>query len=268
MQFLKGDCLEVMKTLPDKSIDCFICDLPFGCLTSKSDVKKGVKEEDKSKYKYGNSYHCSWDVKIDLPKFWEQVKRLAKDEHTPVLMFCTARFGNDLINSNPSWFRYDLVWHKTNAVGFLNARFQPLRSHELIYIFAKKGAYYKRIDEVVEGAKEYKDKRIGIKETIYNIKERQTHGSKAGIRCSTSVVKFANKKGKGQHPTQKPQDLYKWLLERYCIEGGTILDATAGSFNSCFAGHELGLNAIGIEKEDKFYDKAIEKLKDIKINTE
>lgn len=266
MQFLKGNCLEVMKTLPDKSIDCFICDLPFGCLTSKTDVKKAVKEEEKSKYKYGNSYHCSWDVKIDLPKFWEQIFRLAKDDHTPVLMFCTTRFGNELINSNPSWFRYDLVWHKTHAVGFLNARNQPLRSHELIYIFAKKGAYYKRIDEIVEGAKEYKDKREGVIKTLYGIKEAQIHGSKAGIRCSTSVVKFANKKGKGNHPTQKPAELYEWLLKRYCPAEGTILDPTAGSFTSCFTAQKLGLKSIGIEMDEGFYEKAC-KLKNGGHNT-
>lgn len=114
--FYQGDCIEVMKDLSDASIDCFVCDLPYNQLTG-----------------------CTWDVRIDLAAFWEQVKRLAKNEHTPVLMFCNTKFGIELINSNPSWFRYDLVWAKTNAVGFLRANRTPMTCHEMIYVFAKKG---------------------------------------------------------------------------------------------------------------------------------
>jgi len=146
MNFLKGDCLDIMKTLPDKSVDCFICDLPYGCLTGGGGKEKAKRKE------AGSGDHiagCSWDIKIDLKQFWEQVKRLAKDDHTPVLMFCTTKFGAELIASNPDWFRYDLVWSKSNAVGFLSANKMPMRSHEMIYVFSKKGAYYKRVD--IEG---------------------------------------------------------------------------------------------------------------------
>jgi site-specific DNA-methyltransferase (adenine-specific) len=73
-------------------------------------------------------------------------------------------------------------------------------------------------------------------------------------------VEVANKKGKGQHPTAKPEELYKWLLERYCPEGGTMLDPTAGSFNSCFTAREMGLKAIGIEKDSGFFWKAVSRL--------
>jgi site-specific DNA-methyltransferase (adenine-specific) len=229
MQFLKGDCLEVMKTLPSKSIDCFVCDLPYGCLS----VAKATYTEDGVRVPTGE---CDWDIKIDLYKFWKEIRRLCKNDHTPILMFCTTKFGAELIASNPDWFRYDLIWYKPSGVGFLNANKQPLRSHELIYVFSKKGAYYKRIDEEVEGAKE-------------------------GIRCVKSVIEIANKKGKGNHPTQKPEELYEWLLKRYCIEGGTILDPTAGSFTSCFTANKLGLKSIGIELSDEFYDKAL-KIKD------
>ena len=78
----------------------------------------------------------------------------------------------------------------------------------------------------------------------------------AGERCPTSVITFSNKKGKGNHPTEKPRELYHWLLQRYCPDNGTVLDPTAGSFNSCFVAHELGLHAIGIEKDDIFFKKA------------
>ena len=119
---LKGDCLKVMASLPDKSVDCFICDLPYGQLSIGGKPK--VTDEKASQYGKGriqssNDGGCSWDIKIDLVEFWKQVKRLCKDEHTPVLMFCNTKFGNELINSNPKWFRYDLVWDKNHGVSFL-----------------------------------------------------------------------------------------------------------------------------------------------------
>ena len=257
MEFLKGDCLEVMKTLPDKSIDCFVCDLPYGCLGHAS------KNTNNHKGVFGGTEGCDWDIKIDLEKFWTQVKRLAKNDHTPVLMFCTTKYGAELIASNPSWFRYDLVWAKSNGVGFLSANKMPLRSHELIYVFSKKGAYYKRIDIEVEGAKEWKQFGKVDSSGVYGlvrkkpvIREVGTITSREGIRCVKSVIEVANKKSKGKHPTQKPDELYEWLLKRYCVDGGTMLDATAGSFASCFTAHKLGIKAIGIEMNEEFYNKA------------
>jgi DNA modification methylase len=268
MKLLHGDCLEVMKTLPDKSIDCFVCDLPYGCLTG-----SGGKEKSKRREAGGTDHiaGCEWDVKIDLDKFWIQVKRLAKDEHTPVLMFCTSKFGFELYNSNPDWFRYDLVWSKPNGVGFLSANKMPLRSHENIYVFSKKGANYKRVDVEVEGAREWKQfgkvEASGVYGLVRDkpvIRPVGTISSKEGIRCVKSVVEVANKKGKGNHPTQKPAELYEWLLKRYCPEGGTVLDPTAGSFTSCFVAKKLGLNAIGIEKDEVFYKKALAKTDETK----
>jgi site-specific DNA-methyltransferase (adenine-specific) len=254
MEFLKGDCLEVMKTLADKSIDCFVCDLPYGCLSNKT---LEFKHECPTSIKRING--CAWDIKINLDLFWTQIKRLAKNDHTPILMFCTTKFGAELIASNPSWFRYDIVWNKGNGVGFLCANKQPLRSHEMIYVFSKKGAYYKRID--IEGnfppTNWNKEKKM-IPSSVYNggkpLPNNTTHNTTH--RCVKSVVEIANKKGKGKHPTQKPAELYEWLLKRYCPEEGTILDPTAGSFTSCFTAQKLGLKSIGIEMNEEFYGKA------------
>ena len=255
-----GDCLEVMKTLPDKSVDCFVCDLPYGCLTNKLHVD-GSEGKSKGGLMYSAKSGCAWDIKIDLEKFWEQVKRLAKNDHTPVIQFCSTRFGYELIASNPSWFRYDLVWSKSNGVGFLRANKQPLRSHENIYVFSKKGAYYKRVD--IEGDFPGTSGGTGnIGGSVYNcsdgrrIKPIKREGTREGIRCVKSVIEVANKKGKGKHPTQKPAELYQWLLERYCPEGGTVLDPTAGSFTSYFVAEKMGLNPIGIEMNKDFFDKA------------
>lgn len=265
MQFLKGDCLDVMKTLPDKSIDLFICDLPYGVLSKGNPIRKRfVDGKDTGTLLQGQTIGaCEWDVKIDLEKFWKEIERLMKNEHTPILHFCNTGFGHELISSKKSWFRYDLVWSKPSGTGFLSANKQPLRSHEMIYVFSKKGAYYKRVNVEVEGAKEWKQFGKVNSTGVYGlvrekpvIPEIGTITSKAGIRCVKSVVEIANKKGKGNHPTQKPAELYEWLLKRYCPDHGTILDPTAGSFTSCFTANKLGLKAIGIEKDDKFYEKA------------
>ena len=140
-----GDCLEVMKTLPDKSVDLFVCDLPYGQLAGGMD-RKNQSEQLKAKLAKQTAECCDWDVKIDLSVFWAQVKRLSKTDKTPILMFCNTKFGIDLINSNPSYFRYDLVWDKGHGVSFLLANKMPMKSHEMIYVFSKKGSYYNRVD--------------------------------------------------------------------------------------------------------------------------
>jgi site-specific DNA-methyltransferase (adenine-specific) len=255
LRLLHGDCLEVMKTLADKSIDLFLCDLPYGCLTNKSHAD-GSNGKSKGGKKYSAETGCAWDIPIDLEAFWIQVKRLCKNDHTPVLMFCSAKFGNDLINSNPEWFRYDLVWSKTNAVGFLSANKMPMRSHELIYVFSKKGANYTRID--IEGNfPETAPSGMGnAGGSVYGKVKPKEQTSRKGVRCVKSVIEISNKKGKGKHPTQKPEDLYEWLITRYSKEGDTVLDPTAGSFASCFTAYKLGRDAIGIEMDLGFYEKA------------
>jgi site-specific DNA-methyltransferase (adenine-specific) len=233
---LHGDCLEIMKTLPDKSIDLFLCDLPYG------------------------SVGCAWDQKIDLSAFWEQVKRLATDDHTPVIMFCSTKFGFELYNSNPDWFRYDLVWNKSRGVSFLSANKMPLRCHEMMYVFAKKGANYYRTDYVGDFPA-YVGSHSAAK--VYDLPKPDKEGYKKvdnGKRCVKSVVSINNESNKNnKHPTQKPAELYEWLITRYSKEGDTILDPTAGSFSSVFTAERLGRHGIGIEMDDAFYEKALEK---------
>ena len=256
---LHGDCLELMKTLPDKSIDLFLCDLPYGCLTQQNGTPKGfIRPCQEGTDLVGKLKHigqCAWDVKIDLEQFWVQVQRLMKNDHTPILHFCNARFGFELYNSNPDWFRYDLVWEKTNGVGFLQANKMPLRSHENIYVFAKKGATYYRKDITGDFSRAVGGRNKNQK--VYGIADMpNTMTDNTGRRCVKSVVTIANKKGRGKHPTQKPEDLYEWLIERYSKEGDTVLDPTAGSFTSVFTAEKLGRHGIGIEKDEAFYAKA------------
>jgi site-specific DNA-methyltransferase (adenine-specific) len=200
---------------------------------------------------------CAWDIKIDLEQFWKQVKRIRKSDHSPTIQFCTTKFGYELIKSNPDEFRYDLVWDKQRGVSFLSANKMPMRSHEMIYVFSKAGAFYERKD-IVGDFKSWKVKREGQTTHCYGgTKKTDTEGGD-GKRCALSIIQMDGhlSRHKGQHPTEKPSDLYKFLIERYCPAGGTVLDPTFGSGNSVFTAFALGRNAIGIEKDEKFFEKA------------
>jgi site-specific DNA-methyltransferase (adenine-specific) len=261
-----GDCLEVMKTIPDKSVDLIICDLPYGCLGPNK--KGGGIPRDGTDGAFGG---CLWDIKIDLEQFWKQVRRIRKSDHSPTIHFCTTKFGYELIQSNPDEFRYDLVWDKQRGVSFLSANKMPMRSHEMIYIFSKAGAFYERKD--VEG--DFKAGSGGAvkKSSVYgkpsnygeNNGFREKVGlrskSEAGRRCALSIINAKPNLGiSGKHPTEKPSELYKWLIERYCPAEGMVLDPTFGSGNSVFTAFALGRSAIGIEKDEKFFKRASERL--------
>jgi len=230
-----------MRDISDHSVDLILCDLPYGCLTSGQ--PDGL---------------CSWDVKLDLEAFWKEVKRIRRDDHSPCIQFCSTKFGADLITSNPKEFRYDMVWAKTNAVGFLSANKKPMAAHELMYVFSKKGAYYKRKDLIGDYPKNIGG--ISTATFIPIAGMSKTITDNTGRRCVTSVITVANKKRKGGHPTEKPVELYRWLLERYCPAGGTVLDPTFGSGNSVFTARDMGFHAIGIEKDPVFFKKANDKI--------
>jgi site-specific DNA-methyltransferase (adenine-specific) len=172
-------------------------------------------------------------------------------------MFCNARFGVELVNSNPDWFRYDLVVDKEVGVSFLSANKMPLKSHELIYVFAEKSAFYKRIDEYREGmpakyrkpSNPRKNKLLGHTEGL----DQPDYTQEANYRCPLSIIHDRLVKKK-RHPTAKSIPLYRWLIERYSNEGGMVLDPTAGSFSSGRACMELNRSYIGVELNEAFYN--------------
>jgi len=294
-----GDCLEVMKAIPDKSIDLIICDLPYGCLAS----PKGNPAHQRAADNGGQPNGCAWDIKINLEQFWKQVKRIRKSDHSPTIHFCTTKFGFDLIQSNPDEFRYDLVWDKQRGVSFLSANKMPMRSHEMIYIFSKAGAFYERKDFTgdFKGWKGHGTRFANITDRMegsggegtrcvlsvvnppqymnfkkWNVKidrkiNTQTYNGQVPIAptnseggdgkcCVLSVIPNPTSVKKGGHPTEKPEALYRFLIERYCPAGGTVLDPTFGSGNSVFTAFALGRTAIGIEKDEAFFKKAEERL--------
>jgi len=273
LQLYNADCLIQMKSIPDKSIDLIICDLPYGCLIGgagkaiplvvgggegvKPPKKKRQYKDNKGidfKKNEGIIAGCAWDIKIDLDLFWKEIKRIRKNDHTPTLHFCSTKFGIDLINSNPKEFRYDLVWVKSSAVGFLSANKKPMAAHEMIYVFSKLGSNYNRIDILGDfkkggGGRSCANFISSIKKLENSIKDN------TGKRCCKSTIEIANTKEKDAHPTAKPVELYKWLIERYSNPGDMVLDPTAGSFRSGVVSKELGRNYIGIEMNKEFYDK-------------
>ena len=259
LSLYNGDCLAVMKDISANSIDLIICDLPYGCLTTGNNTRKRFidAKDTGTTITHETIGGCAWDIPIDLEKFWEQVKRIRKNDHSPTIHFCTTKFGYDLIKSNEKEFRYDMVWTKTNAVGFLQANKMPMRAHEMMYVFSKAGAYYERKD--ISG--NFPAGGGGISTANFMpINGMPNLGTtEAGRRCVKSWIEVANKKTKGGHPTAKPIELYEWLIERYCPEGGTVLDPTFGSCNSGQASLNLERNYIGVEKDEGFCKKACER---------
>ena len=118
MNLIHGECIAELSKLPSKSVDFVYLDLPYGQTA------------------------CKWDVKLDLGELWIQLKRIAKNDRTPFFFSCTTKFGFELIKANEKWFRWDLVWKKNRAAGFLNAYRLPMRKHEMVYCFAKQSPEY------------------------------------------------------------------------------------------------------------------------------
>ena len=166
IQLFNDDCFNIFPTLEDKSINLFILDLPYGQTA------------------------CKWDTVIDLDEMWKHIKRIMKP-NALIVFFCTAKFGNTLINANPKWFKYDLIWKKSRKVGFLSANKMPLRQHENIYVFKdKQGTYHPQKTE----GKPYTDNRRG---TGYygDLGDKYTKDHKIinkGDRHPTSIIDHEN----------------------------------------------------------------------------
>jgi site-specific DNA-methyltransferase (adenine-specific) len=242
-----------MKGMADKSVDLIICDLPFGCLTGGGGKEKASRKLNGESVIAG----CAWDVKIDLELFWKEIKRIRKNNHTPCLMFATTKYGYELIKSNEKEFRYDLVWDKERGVSFLSANKMPMRSHEMIYVFSKAGAKYNRVD-IKGDFKPYNFKATEEGQLRAGKNSRTETTNDGSKRCVLSVIHNPNKTlRKSAHPTEKPIELYKYLIERYSDIGDTVLDPTFGSCNSGLASIELRRRYIGIEKNNRYYWKAV-----------
>jgi len=220
-----ADCFDEFKNISNKSIDMVLVDLPYGQTNNK------------------------WDIKINLNKMWVELKKICKDRCIYVF-FTTTKYGNDIINSNKKWFRYDLIWAKPYKLGWLNAKKQPLRKHEMIYVFYKKQGTYN--PQMIDG-KPYEHKITKFK-NIDNYNKSQTAHTinKTGKRYPNSIL-YYDKCKKIIHRTQKPIDLCEWLIKTYSNEKDIILDFTMGSGSTIKACINTNRNYIGIEKDNDIY---------------
>ena len=205
IELINGDCLEVMKTIPDNSVDAIITDPPYGTTA------------------------CKWDSVIDFDLMWEQLNRIIKPNGA-IVLFGSEPFSSALRMSNIKNYRYDLIWNKIRAAGFLNANRMPLKQHENISLFYKKLQTYnpqkyldKPYDKTKYNGKDMKENVLGS----YVSKSRKNNGE----RFPKSILKFSQNWSRQQqmHPTQKPVALMEYLIKTYTNENETVLDFTMGS---------------------------------------
>ena len=243
-----GDCLEVMRGIPDKSVDAVITDPPYGTTA------------------------ISWDKAIDLPLFWETINLLPK-ENAAIIVFSAQPFTTDLIASNRGMFRYEIIWKKTQPQGFLNANKCPLRNHENIVVFYKHLPTYNPIKSKVERIDLGRVRKVNAMRSKQYREMDRTTWVETGERYPTDVIEFSNWNGAlfgktenaTKHPTQKPVDLCKYLIETYTNEGDTVFDPFMGSGTTGVACVMTGRNFIGIEIDPTYFAIAERRIKEAQM---
>lgn len=224
---INADCVEAMKTIKDCMVDMILCDLPYG------------------------TTNCGWDQVIPFGQLWDHYKRIIK-ENGAIVLFAQQPFATDLINSNRKWFRYEWIWEKTKALGFLNARKMPLRCYENILVFYKKLPLY---NPQFGKGKPYVRKGSGKIETkIYHVrewKETETIINK-GTRYPRDVIHMPSNRDEKFHPTQKPVELLEYLIKTYTRPGEVVLDNCIGAGSTAIAAIRTGRQFIGIERDKRY----------------
>ena len=228
-QIICGDCLEVMKEIPDKSVDMILCDLPYGTTA------------------------CKWDTIIPFEPLWAQYERIIKDNGAIVLT-ASQPFTSMLVMSNPKWFKYEWIWDKKLATGYLNAKLMPLKRHENILVFYKRPPVYN--PQFTEG--EPYDKGFALSESEnWGKQVAVSRKNESGRRYPTSLIVKSNANQRIKvHPTQKPVELFEYLIKTYTLPGEVVLDNCIGSGTTAIAALNTGRFFIGIEKEPKYVEIA------------
>lgn len=230
-----GDCLEVMKRIPDEHVDMVLCDLPYGITQNK------------------------WDVIIPFDKLWEQHNQVVK-ENGAILLFAQGVFLAKLILSNEKYYKYKIVWHKSAKVGFLNAKRQPLKQHEDVLVFYRRQPTYN--PQFTKG-KPYINKSKN-RTPNYGYFNYMPRINRTGDRYPVDIIsdKDLNKRhnSKKRHPTQKPVPLLENLIKQYSNEDDTILDNTMGVGSTGIACVNTNRNFIGIELSKEYYNSAVENI--------
>ena len=231
-QLFLGDCLDVMKDLPDNEIDLILCDLPYQMIS------------------------CDWDSLIPLEPLWKQYNRIAK-ENAAMVFTASQPFTTILISSNIKNFRYEWIWEKPQGTNPMAAKFMPLKSHENILVFYRKKPTYNPQMWQSTPYSGFKSNTKNIGEAYGNLKS-QHRDNTDGSRYPKTVLKF--KQEKGYHPTQKPVPLMEYLIKTYSNEGDLVLDNTLGSGTTGVAAIQCNRRFIGIESDKSYYDIAMKRI--------
>lgn len=233
MNLMHGDCLKMMKLIPDGSVDMVLCDLPYG------------------------TTQCAWDSVIPFQPLWTEYLRIAKPEAAIVL--CAAQpFSSMLVASNPKHYKYEWIWEKGNATGFLNAKKQPLRAHESAQVFYRRQPVYN--PQMSSGHERKTSKRKTVNSECYGKALTLTEYDSTE-RYPRSVQFFSSDKQTASlHPTQKPVDWMKFLVSTYTNPGQVVLDNTMGSGTTGVACVELGRLFIGIEQDETHFATAQQRI--------
>lgn len=234
-----GDCLEIMKDIPDGSVDMVLCDLPYG------------------------TTHNKWDSVIPFGELWVQYNRVAK-ENAAFVLFAQGLFYVDLVQSNRKNFRYDIVWDKMLKTSFLNANVTPMRRHEQIAVFYRRKPVYNPQFEEGEPLHSIGNRtKIKTNNNYGDYGNWGDHRKGSTEKYPSSLVAFRKPHpSKALHPTEKPVALLEWLVKTYSDEGDTVLDNCMGSGSAGVACVNTGRNFIGIEMDEKYFGIAGERIRE------
>lgn len=231
-----GDSFELIEEIKPQSIDLILEDMPY------------------------NSIDCEWDIKIDLQRYWESRKKILKPNGI-IILTAQQPFATDLISTNRKMFRYEMIWNKILPVGFLNSKKMPMRLHENILI------YYSKLPTFNPQKRKglpYKKDGMRKQSNVYTNAYLERRNNSTGERMPTTIIEISNADRVNKiHPTQKPIDLFEYLIRTYTNEGDLIFDGFGGSCTTAIAAYKSKRNFIVIEKEKKYYDLAL-----IRLNNE
>jgi DNA modification methylase len=235
-----ADMFDVLPTLGDSSIDLLLTDFPYGTLNKRN----------------------TWDNIIDYGEFWKEANRVCKP-NAAVISTAAQPFTSVLISSNFRDFRYTLVWEKSKATGYLNSKKQPLRAHEDIVVFYRKQPTY---NPQMTAGKPY-DKGTAVRDTeVYAKQTKAVHvKNETGLRYPRSVLYFVTAESEGKHhPTQKPVDLFRWLIRTYSNVGDVVLDPCMGGGTTGIAAALEGREFVGIEREREYFQVCEKRISEVR----
>ena len=241
IELWKGDCLELMKNIPDKSIDMVLTDPPYGTTA------------------------CKWDSVIDFKLMWKQLERVIKPNGA-IVLFGAEPFSSALRMSNIKKFKYDWLLEKNRATGFLNAKKMPLYKYEIASVFGKKINYYPQVISIVPV--KMKTNNTGSKSDCYGAIKNITTPvyTVRDFKYPDNKIIFNQVLKDRVHPTQKPVALLEYLIKTYTLEGETILDFTMGSGSTGVACKNLNRKFIGIERDPEYFEICKKRIEGVEVS--